>query len=159
MLRLPILFILLAATGINLTKDKSWLKQQLTKFALISKMSSSGRRPITLPEKKHIKNQSLLTLLILLLGDIEANPGPRQKQASVYPCGLCDHPVTWTCEGVCCDDCNVWHHKSCFELCIPDYELLQRSNVQWYCCKCESLNVDTFTSTVTKLTTRTITTQ
>ena len=81
MLRLPILFILLAATAINLTKDKSWLKQQLAKFALISKMSSSGRRPITLPEMKHIKNQSLLTLLILLLGDIEANPGS-QTEAS-----------------------------------------------------------------------------
>jgi hypothetical protein len=81
MLRLPILFILLAATAINLTKDKSWLKQQLAKFALISKMSSSGRRPITLPETEHIKNQSLLTLLILLLGDIEANPGS-QTEAS-----------------------------------------------------------------------------
>jgi hypothetical protein len=44
-----------------------------------------------------------------------------------------------------CDVCNVWHHKSCIELCTHDYELLQRSNVQWYCCKCESLNVDTFT--------------
>ena len=47
----------MAATAINLTKDKSWLKQQLAKFA---------------------------------------NPGPRQKQASVYPCGLSDHPVTRT---------------------------------------------------------------
>jgi hypothetical protein len=35
MLRLPILFILLAATAINLTKDKSWLKQQLAKFAFL----------------------------------------------------------------------------------------------------------------------------
>ena len=108
-------------------------------------MSSSRRRPITLPKTKHIKNQSLLTLLILLSGSIEANPGPRQKQASVYSCGLCDHPVTWAFEGVCCDDCNVWHHKSCIELSTHDCELLQRSNVQWYCCKYESLNVDTFT--------------
>jgi hypothetical protein len=44
----------LAATAINLTKDKSWLKQQLAQIALNSKMSSSGRKPITIPETKHI---------------------------------------------------------------------------------------------------------
>jgi hypothetical protein len=31
------------------------------------------------------------------------------------------------------------------ELCTQDYELLERSNVQWLCCKCESINVSTFT--------------
>ncbi|CAC5371135.1 unnamed protein product [Mytilus coruscus] len=62
--------------------------------------------------------------------DIEQNPGPRTKQPSIYPCGLCEHPVTWNCEGVCCDDY---------------YDLLQRSNVQWLCCKCESINVSTCT--------------
>ena len=41
--------------------------------------------------------------------------------------------------------CSVWHHKSCIELCTTDYELLQRSNVQWMCCKCDSLNVSSFT--------------
>ena len=29
--------------------------------------------------------------------------------------------------------------------CTYDYELLERSNVQWLCCKCESINVTTFT--------------
>ena len=27
---------------------------------------------------------------------------------------------------------------SCIELCSADYDLLQRPNVQWLCCKCES---------------------
>jgi PHP family Zn ribbon phosphoesterase len=40
---------------------------------------------------------------------------------------------------------SIWHHKSCIELCTQDYELLERSNVQWLCCKCESINVSTFT--------------
>jgi hypothetical protein len=60
-------------------------------------------------------------------------------------CGLCETPVTWTCEGVCCECCNIWHHNSCIELCTEDYELLQKSNVQWICCKCESINVTSFT--------------
>jgi hypothetical protein len=29
--------------------------------------------------------------------------------------------------------------------CTQDYELVERSNVQWLCCKCESINVSTFT--------------
>ena len=58
---------------------------------------------------------------------------------------MCEIQVTWSNEGVCCDCCSVWHHKSCIELCTTDYELLQRSNVQWMCCKCERLNVFSFT--------------
>ena len=45
---------------------------------------------------------------------------------------------------VCCDGCDVWHHKSCIELCSADFDLLQRSHVQWMCCKCDSINVDSF---------------
>ena len=90
------------------------------------------------------KRDSTLLLLILLCGDIHPNPGPRQANRSVYPCGLCEHPVSWNCRGVCCDGCDIWHHKSCIELCSKDYELLQCSHAQWLCCKCESINVDSF---------------
>ena len=87
----------------------------------------------------------LISLTLLLAGDIHLNPGPINKNASVYPCGLCEHPVSWNCHAVCCDGCDVWHHKSCIELCSADFELLQRSHVQWMCCKCDSINVDSFT--------------
>ena len=99
---------------------------------------------MTLPVKAS-KIHSMLILILTLSGDIELNPGPRTKQHSIYPCGLCEHPVTWNCEGICCNDCSVWHHRSCIELCSADYDLLQRPNVQWLCCKCESINVSTFT--------------
>ncbi|CAC5401490.1 TAF3 [Mytilus coruscus] len=46
---------------------------------------------------------------------------------------------------MCCDECDIWHHRSCIELYTVDYELLQRSNIQWLCCKCESINVSSFT--------------
>lgn len=128
----------------NLQEPKSWINQQLAINLLNPAMSSTGKRPITLPVK-NCKNITLLLLILLQAGDIETNPGPRCKQATVFPCGLCEISVTWTCEGVCCDGCNIWHHKSCIELCTEDYELLQRSNVQWICCKCESINVTSFT--------------
>ena len=72
------------------------------------------------------------------------NPGP--TAANIFPCGYCDKPVTWENEAVCCDgdNCNIWHHKSCIELCSQDHDLLHRSNVQWHCVKCDSLNVDSF---------------
>ena len=87
----------------------------------------------------------MVLLILLLAGDIEQNPGPRGKQQSIYPCGLCDYRVTWNCPGICCNDCSIWHHRSCIELCSTDYELLQKPNIQWLCCKCESINVTTFT--------------
>ena len=88
-------------------------------------------------------NKTLFSFTLLLAGDVQINPGPRTT--SVYPCGLCDHPVTWNCRGVACDECSIWYHGSCIELCSNDYALLERSNVQWLCHKCDSINCDSFT--------------
>ncbi|VDI33330.1 Hypothetical predicted protein [Mytilus galloprovincialis] len=116
-------------------------KQNLVNL-LNPKLHHSGRRPISLPIHAR-QNLTTALLIILLSSDIETNPGP--KTANVFPCGLCERPVTWSTEGVCCDCCSIWHHRSCIELCTTDYELLQRSSVQWMCCKCDSLNVSSFT--------------
>ena len=105
-----------------------------------------SKRPLTLPKLTLPPHDYLKTTIILIIitlaGDIETNPGPRA--ANIFPCGLCDRPVTWSREGICCDNCSIWHHCSSIELCSTDYELLQRSNVQWMCCKCDSLNVSSF---------------
>ena len=71
------------------------------------------------------------------------NPGPRN--ASVFPCGYCQCPVNWSDQGVCCDECGVWHHKSCGDISTKEMEYLERSSVVWHCCKCDSVNVDSFT--------------
>ncbi|CAC5407465.1 unnamed protein product [Mytilus coruscus] len=92
--------------GTSITTGKSWGHQQLLTSTLNKNMLHTGRRPLSLPIKGKTKYH-LVLLLILLGGDIEQNPGPREKQQSIYPCGLCDHPVTWNCEGVCCDDCDI----------------------------------------------------
>ena len=71
------------------------------------------------------------------------NPGPTNKQ--VWPCGICEYPVTWSQYGIACDGCDVWHHKSCLSMCTQDYKDLERSHVAWKCCKCDSMNCDSFT--------------
>ncbi|KAL8565040.1 hypothetical protein ACOMHN_003416 [Nucella lapillus] len=68
------------------------------------------------------------------------------RAASIFPCGYCEEPVTSYCDdGVACDNCDVWYHTSCISMCSSDYALLQRSNVQWICPKCDSINCDSFT--------------
>ena len=88
---------------------------------------------------KPSKSNSLWIIMLLLSGDVEVNPGPETK----WPCGICQYPVTQ--DGVACDSCELWHHKSCISLCSDDFQLLKRSNVAWKCCKCDSINCDTFT--------------
>ena len=90
---------------------------------------------------KPSKTNSLWIIMLLLSGDVEVNPGPETK----WPCGICQYPVTWSQEGVACDGCELWHHKSCISLCSDDFQLLERSNIAWKCCKCDSINCDTFT--------------
>ena len=70
---------------------------------------------------------------------------PRPGNRSVFPCGTCDIPVKWSKEGVCCNNCSVWYHKSCEDLSSRNTSYLGRSSVIWYCCKCSNINVDGFT--------------
>ena len=62
-----------------------------------------------------IRRKSLLAYLVIILIQtsndiINPNPGP---DATIYPCGTCDQPVTWEDRGIVCDTCNQWYHISC----------------------------------------------
>ena len=83
------------------------------------------RRPLT-----------LLIVLLLLSGDVHANPGPSTQ----HPCGVCEGNVTWSRPAACCDQCSVWYHKSCMEMASDEYENIQPSHVIWLCCKCDTQN-------------------
>ena len=69
-------------------------------------------------------NNTLFSTILLLSGDIKLNPGPRTT--STYPCGYCEDPVTWDCRGIACDNCSIWYHGSCMELCTKDLSLLKK---------------------------------
>lgn len=57
------------------------------------------------------------------------------------PMWYCEIPVTWSQRGVCCDECGVWHHKSCEDIGTKEMEHLEGSYVVWYCCICKSVNI------------------
>ena len=113
---------------------------------LVSATVKTMKRKQTSESVHPHKNAAQLICILLLCGDIQLNPGPTGN-AHIYPCGLCEQPVTWEhVDGLCCDGCDVWHHRSCIELCSADYDLLvKHSHIQWLCCRCESINVSSFT--------------
>ena len=125
-------FMCIKSQSVNLINNFACRKQKLSNQSILFPVGTHG-----------IHKQNTLILLLILSGDIECNLGP--KNASVFPCGYCECPVTWSDQGVCCDECGVWHHKSCGDISTKEMEYLQRSSVVWHCCKCDSVNVDSFT--------------
>ena len=99
------------------------------------------RRPSTTIARSRGNISALFTFLLIISGDIETNPGPR----TIYPCGICEQEVTWQCRGICCDSCDIWFHNTCCNVNSFEYLLLNRSNTQWKCPRCDSINVDSFT--------------
>ena len=69
-------------------------------------VTSSNPRPCML----------FICMLLLSCGDIETHPGP-----SCYPCAYCQLNVDWSSSGICCDNCNVWLHRSCADLSLNGY--------------------------------------
>ena len=85
--------------------------------------------------------QGSVTLLVLLLcGDIELNPGP--PVPSLYPCGICELGVNWSHAAVCCDNCDVWYHKSCVSMNSQQYANIEGE--RWNCYACGSVNCSSF---------------
>ena len=80
----------------------------------------------------------LILLVLMLSGDIEANPGP--GNASIFPCGFCDNKVSWADKGVACDACDVWFHCSCISISSTEYSALNCSSAEWKCYRCQSAN-------------------
>jgi len=70
------------------------------------------------PAHKHLAS---FALLLLLSGDVECNPGPRQPK---YPCGMCSKAVKNSDPAVCCDQCDAWVHNRCSGLSELMYEVL-----------------------------------
>ena len=87
---------------------------KIMKVPSILPFPSDRRTGKTSPRTR--SNTTLVVLILIMAGDIESNPGPLAAR-NYFPCGLCEKPVTWSTEGVCCDDCSMWHHKSCIDLC------------------------------------------
>ena len=92
----------------------------------------STRKPSHLstqhPSKIHNK---LYISLILIMHDIEINPGPRSPK---FPCGVCHKAVTSSQRGVAYDTCDTWHHTTCMHMSSTVYESLH--HISWHCISC-----------------------
>ena len=96
--------------------------------------------PALPPNRLKLKNSNIriITHIALILsGDIQLNPGPC---STIYPSGICEHPVTWSDVGPCCDGCNIWYHKSCIDLYTAELDSIGKDNMIWLCCKCKTPN-------------------
>ena len=58
--------------------------------------------------------KSRLSLLLMLAGDINPNPGPSKAKPNVkYPCQICYRAAKRGQDCIACDSCNGWFHKTC----------------------------------------------
>lgn len=89
----------------------------------------------------HQGHITVILLTLLLCGDVEPNPGPRNDP--VYPCGCCERKVNWSHKAICCDSCSLWYHKSCISMCSSDFDNI--GSVSWHCFKCNCPIQDSFT--------------
>ena len=81
-------------------------------------------------------------MVLLMSGDIHPSSGPANTH-SMYPCRFCELQVTWTHRAVCCDQCDIWYHKSCISMLSAEYQEIH--DVSWSCVKCKTQNIASFT--------------
>ena len=101
------------------------------------------RRATCLPRTDR-RNMMLYSMCLLLLaGDIEDNPGPRQPK---FPCGECGKAVTFIVANtrklalaktrskrlaIACDDCNTWFHADCLGMSLNCYNAVAHPDASW----------------------------
>ena len=76
----------------------------------------------------------MMTKLVLLVlsGDVEANPGPIR-----HPCTICSKCVRNNQRAILCSKCGMWTHAKCCGVSIPEYQKLSdREDDSWLCPGC-----------------------
>ena len=66
----------------------------------------------------HFNHNIFINLLLILSGDININPGPTIK----FPCGTYSNDVKEFTDCICCDNCNIWFHKSCLDISLATFD-------------------------------------
>ena len=95
--------------------------------ATVETRPSTRARSNSCLTKGNLSLKQFVFFIILLAGDIQSNPGPPISNKSIFPCGHCELPVIWSTAGICCDQCDVLHHKS--YLGIPSTEYNNLANL------------------------------
>jgi hypothetical protein len=74
-------------------------------------------------------NLQQLSILLILGGQVELNPGPKAK----YPCQICNRAVKWGQKGIACDNCDLWYHQTCMSMNSDTYLRLANTSIAWLC--------------------------
>ena len=82
--------------------------------------------------------KSRLSLLLMLAGDINPNPGPSKAKPNVkYPCQICYRAAKRGQDCIACDSCNGWFHKTCLGMSEEVFNALaQHDSCSWLCADC-----------------------
>ena len=69
---------------------------------------------------------ALLSISLVLSGDIETNPGPKPPK---FPCGhcnkaCCNYKVVMS--SILCESCNTWYHAACVNIDTSLFSVLER---------------------------------
>ena len=107
---------------------------------LVGAISLAMTRGKASPSKSYSSTTLLYLSLVLFEAswDIETNPGP---DPTIYPCGVCTQPVTFTSGwSVCCDSCDIWSHKDCLGMTTTLFEHLKKPDVMWISPTCDMPN-------------------
>ena len=76
---------------------------------------------------------ALCSLVLILSGDINLNPGP-----IIYPCSICGVPVKSNQKAILCDGCDLWTHIRCGGVSEDKYSDYQdgEDTGSWVCPRC-----------------------
>ena len=78
--------------------------------------------------------RSVLLLILLVCGDVQINPGPECVQD---PCSVCDSPVSNEDDGLLCEVCLNWNHRTCANMSLSEYYHWSTIEDGWICQRCE----------------------
>ena len=118
--------------NVRRSKEYSQLMGQVKVQALYS-IYKSRNAVITNGPKSTCSSLKFITTILMLCGDININPGPRNVK---YPCQVCDKAVKWKTRALACDNCSKWYHVDCLRMNSNVYEALANTSLEWICYHC-----------------------
>ena len=81
-------------------------------------------------------NFQQLSILLILGGQVELNPGPKAK----YPCQICNRAIKCGQKDIACDNCDLWYHQPCMSMNSYTYLKLENTSIACLCKVCNTPN-------------------
>ena len=100
-------------------------------FSRRPKVRGGGGTVLLYPTVSKHSKLLVMTLLLLLAGDVETNLGPDSTLSSSFPCGLCGVDANWLNGGIACENCDRWYHKSCADLSLSSFNRMANTSLVW----------------------------